>query len=245
VFIGIAMAVALCDLSAAEGLACYVRVDDPAVVFPLEKMDRPTLCRLASVVNDYTTHRILPTFQTPIQKSVYDFILDHPVLAATLARHLEVASYRVARVGPNAFQGDDGGGTEGLIELLHRDTTQRVYHMRGSHRGRLFPTITGEAIILLNYRARTGSDGRESVETRITTYSRLDNPVLATIVRALQPLLRNVVNDKVAEGFLAAHKLGELMAMEPERVYRDAEGITEVDKSDVEALKALLSLPRP
>jgi hypothetical protein len=239
------MSVALCDLSAAEGLACDVRVDDPKVVFPLEKMDRPTLCRLAGVVNDYTTHRILPAFQTPIQKSVYDFILDHPVLATTLARHLEVASYRVARAGPNAFQGDDGRGSEGLIELLYRDPTRRVYHMRGSHRGKVLPVITGEAIILLDYRASTSGDGRESVETRITTYSRLDNPVLATIVRALQPLLRSVVNDKVADGFLAAHKLGELMAMEPERVYRDAEGITEVDKSDVEALKALLRLPRP
>jgi hypothetical protein len=239
------VSVALFHLSAVEVLACDVRVDDPEVVFPLEKMDRQALCRLAGVVNDYTTHRILPTFETPIQKSVYDFILDHPVLAATLARHLELASYRVARVGTNAFQGDDGRGTEGLVELLHRDTTLRVYHMRGSHRGRLFPAITGEAIVLLSYRARTGGDGRESVETRITTYSRLDNPVLATIVRALQPLLRHVVNDKVTEGFLAAQRLAELMAVDPERAYRDAEGIPELDKSDVEALKALLRLPSP
>ena len=239
------MSVALCALATAESLACDVRVDDPKVVFPLEKMDRPALCRLAGVVNGYTTHRILPAFQTPIQKSVYDFILDHPILAAALARHLEVASYRIVRAGPNSFQGDDSQGSEGLIELLYRDSVRRVYHMRGSHRGNIFPVITGEAIILLNYRASPSGDGRESVETRITTYSRLDNPVLATIVRALQPLLRNVVNDKVAEGFLSAHKLGELMAMEPERVYRVAEGITEVDKNDIEALKALLRLPRP
>lgn len=239
------MSVALVHLSAVEGLACEVRVDDPAVVFPLEKMERPILCRLAGVVNDYTTHRILPVLQTPIQKSVYDFILDHPVLAATLARHLELASYRVARAGPNAFQGDDGRGTEGLIDLLYRDTTQRVYHMRGSHRGRLFPVITGEAIVLLTYRARIGGDGRESVETRIATYSRLDNPILAKVVRVLQPILRHVVNEKVADGFLAAHKLGELMATEPERVYRDAEATPELDKSDVEALKALLSPSHP
>ena len=208
-------------------------------------MDRQTRCRLADVVNDYTTHRILPTFRTPIQQSVHDFILDHPVLAATLARRLELASYRVARVGPNAFQGDDGRGTEGLIELLYRDPAQRVYHMRGSHRGRVFPAITGQAIVLLNYRAGIGGDGRESVETRITTYSRLDNPILAAVVRALQPILRHLVNEKVAEGFWAAHRLGELMAAEPERVSREAEAITEADKSDVEALQALLRPPRP
>ncbi len=239
------MSVALFDLSASEGFACEVRVDDPEVVFPLEKMERPIRCRLAGVVNEYTTHRLLPVIQTPIQKSVYDFILDHPVLAATLARHLGVASYRVARTGPNAFQGDDGRGSEGVIELLYRDATRRVYHMRGSHRGRLFPVITGEAIILLNYRARMGGEGRESVETSIATYSKLDNPILAKMVRVLQPLFRHVVNEKVAEGFVAAHKLAELMATEPERVYRDAEATPELDKSDVEALKTLLSPSRP
>jgi len=106
--------------------------------------------------------------------------------------------------------------------------------------GQVIPLITGEAIILMNYYVRIGADGWEQVETRITTYSRIDNPVIAALVKVFQPLLRNVVNDKLAQGFLAVHSLGELLAADPEQVYRQAEAVSDADKADMEALRALL-----
>ncbi|TAL12064.1 MAG: hypothetical protein EPO02_02890 [Nitrospirae bacterium] len=236
----IALASALSVLPPVDARACDVRVDDPAVTFPLDKIDRPALCRMAPVVNDYTTHRILPPYATPIPKPVYDFMLDHMVLSSALARKLELADYRIARVGPAAFHGDDNAGSEGVITLLYRDTTRRVYHMKGSHRGKIIPEITGEAIILLSYHVKAGADGREQIETRITTYSRLDNPVIATLVKVFHPLLRRVVNDKLAQGFFAVHRLGELMATDPELVSRQAETVPDADQADVEALRLLL-----
>jgi hypothetical protein len=227
-------------LAPVNGLACVVRVDDPEVVFPVEKMDRPALCRVAEVVNDYTTHRNIPPILTPIQKTIYDFLVDHPVLTSVLVRRLELAGYRLTRMGPDRWHGDDGLGAEGLITPLYQDVTRRIYHMKGSHRGRLFPEITGEAIVMLNYHAKTGADGREYVETRITTYSRLDNPVLAILVKLLQPVLRGVVNEKLSNAFIVVHRLGELMAVDPERVYRQVESAQEADAADVEALRALL-----
>ena len=217
-----------------------MRVDDPTVIFPLEKMDRPALCLMASIINDYTTRRTMPSYSTPIPKLVYDFMLDHMVLSSVLARKLELADYRIARVGQAAFYGDDNAGSEGVITSLYRDTTRRVYHMKGSHRGKIIPQITGEAIILMNYHIKTGADGREQIETRITTYSRIDNPVIATLVKVFHPLLRSVVNDKLAQGFLAVHSLGELMAADPEQVYRQAEAGLDTDKADVDALRVLL-----
>ncbi len=226
--------------SATAARACDVRVDDPEVVFPLDKMDRPALCRMAPIINDYTTHRIIPSFQTPIPKPVYDFMLDHMVLSSALARRLGLAEYRIKRVGPAAFHGDDNQGAEGVVTLLYRDTTRRVYHMKGSHHGKFIPQISGEAVILLNYHVKTGADGREQVETRIATYSRIDNPVIATLVRLFHPLLRRVVNDKLAQGFLAVHSLGELMAADPEQVYRQAKTVSDADKTDMDALRGVL-----
>jgi len=220
--------------------ACDVRVDDPEAVFPLEKMDRPALCLMAPVVNDYTTHRLMPPYSTPIPKAVYDFMLDHMVLSSALARTLGLAEYRITRVGASSFQGDDGQGSEGLITLLYQDPTHRVYHMKGNHHGKVIPLITGEAVILMDRHVRIGADGREQVETRIATYSRIDNPVIAALVKVFQPLLRSVVNDKLAQGFLAVHSLGELMAADPHLVFRQAETVPDADKEDMDALRALL-----
>jgi hypothetical protein len=230
----------LVALAPPVGLACEVNVDDPEVVFPVEKMEREAVCRLASVVNDYSTHRVMPPVLTPIQKGTYDFLLDHPVLTALLVRNLALADYRVSRAGPDTWNADDGQGAEGLISPLYQDTTRRVYHIKGTHRGRFFPLITGEAIVMLNYHAKAGADGREHVETRIITYSKLDNPVLATLVRVFHPILRRVVNDKLTHAFITVHTLGERMGSDPEQVYRQVELTPEVDPADVEALRSKL-----
>ncbi len=227
-------------VSPLNGLACVVQVDDPEVVFPLDKLDRQALCRLAAVVNDYTTHRNVPPTLTPVRKPVYDFLVDHPVLTSVLVRNLALAGYRFTRMGADLWHGDDGQGAEGLITLLFQDTTRRVYHVQGSHRGRIFPLITGEAVVMLNYHAKSEADGREYVETKITTYSKLDNPLLAMLVRVLQPILRRVVNEKLTQAFIIVQRLGELMAADPEQVYRQIETTPDLDPAEVRALRALL-----
>jgi len=227
-------------LSPFRSLACTVQVENPDVGFPLDKMDRPTLCRMAAVVNDYTTHRVVPPARTPVQKSVYDFLLDRPVLTSLLVRNLHLAGYRFTRLGPDRWHGDDAQGAEGEIQSLYQDATRRVYHVKGSHRGRLFPAITGEAIVMLNYQAKVGPDGREYIETGIITYSKIDNPVLAVVVRLLQPVLRRVVNDKLTNAFAIFQRLGEVMAADPEQVYRQVETAPEAGAADVEALRVLL-----
>ena len=75
---------------------------------------------------------------------------------------------------------------------------------------------------------------------RIMTYSKIDNPVIAALVKVFQPFLRGVVNDKLSQGFLAVHTLGELMAADPELVYRQAEAVPDANKADVDALRVLL-----
>lgn len=219
---------------------CEFHINDLGRSFPLDRMERHALCRLAGVVNDATTSHVNPPVLTPIRKPVYDFLLDHVVLTAALVRTLGIGQYTVMRVGAQGFQGDDGLGSEALVDLLHQNSTQRVYHIQGTYHGKVLLLITGEAIVMLTSQTRTGSDGKESVETRMVVYSRLDNPMLATLVKVLQPFLRGVINGKLAGPFLAVHRLGELIAANPEKVYRQAETILELDKTELDALRVLL-----
>jgi hypothetical protein len=93
---------------------------------------------------------------------------------------------------------------------------------------------------MLTSQTRTGHDGKESVETRMAVYSRLDNPMLATVVKVLQPFLRGVINGKLAGPFLAVHRMGELIAADPGQISRQAETISELDKTELDALRVLL-----
>ena len=219
---------------------CGLRIDDLGRSFPLDRMERHALCLLAGVVNDPTTSHVNPPIVTPVRKAVYDFLLNHVVLTAALVRTLGIGQYTIDRVGAQGFQGADGQGSEALVELLYKDSTQRVYHIQGTHHGRVFPLITGEAIVTLTSQTRSGNDRKASLETRIRVYSRLDSPMLATLVKVLRPFLRGVINGKLIGPFLAVQRLGELIAADPEQVYRQAETMVELDKAELETLRVLL-----
>src|SRR5438093_13117563 len=64
--------------------------------------------------------------------------------------------------------------------------------------------------------------------------------MLATVVKVLQPFLRGVINGKLAGPFLAVHRMGELIAADPGQVSRQAETISELDKTELDALRVLL-----
>src|SRR2546428_1715166 len=74
--------------------ACEVHVGDQELGFPLDKMERQALCRLAGVVTDPTTSHVNPPVVTPVRKAIYDFLLDHMVLTAAVVAQGQLADQR-------------------------------------------------------------------------------------------------------------------------------------------------------
>ena len=209
------------------------------MVFPVEKMEDQALCRLADVVNDYTTHQVLPAVPVPIQKPLYDFLLDHPVLTSELVTGLNVGGYRVDRVAADIFHGEDNAGGEALLTLLYQDPRQRVYHLKGSQSGYVVP-ITGSGVVMLNYQPKIGSDRREIVETRVTVYSKLDNRFLARLVKLLRPLLQGIINKKLTRGVQTVHDFAEILAQDPGHVYLQLEKVTRAEQGEIQGFRTLL-----
>jgi hypothetical protein len=226
-------------VSSGPSLACTLVVEQPDVIFPVEKMNVEAVCRLAEVVNDYTSHQVLPAVPVPIKKPLYDFLLNHPVLTSELITGLNVGGYRVDQLAAGVFHGEDNAGGEAVLTLLYQDPRQRVYHLKGSQSGYVVP-ITGSGVVMLNYQPKPGSDGREIVETKVTVYSKLDNFFLARLVKLLRPLLQRIVNKKLTRGVQTVHDFAEILANDPERVYRQLEKVTREQASEIQAFRALL-----
>ena len=220
-------------------LACTVTLDLPDVVFPLEKMNNGAVCTVAEVVNDYTTYQLVPSVQVPIQKPLYDFLLDHPALTSNAVRYYRFGGYVVREVSATVFTGEDREGGEATVTLLYQDTTRRVYHLRGSQGGYIIPLIAGSGIVMLNYHTTMGTDGREGVETRVTVFSRLDNRFLANLVKLLRPILQRLINNKLTKGVKTVNRLTEFLAQEPEEVRRDADQFA-IDAGQAQTFRALL-----
>jgi hypothetical protein len=219
--------------------ACAVNLDRSDVVLPLEKMEPAAICRLAEVVNDYTTFQLLPSVQVPIPKPLYDFLLDHPALTSNAVRHYRFGGYIVTEVSPTMFTGEDQEGGEATVTVLYQDPVQRVYHLRGSQKGYVIPKIAGAGIVVLSYHAISDADGRETVDTRVTVFSRLDNRFLANLVKLIRPILQGLINDKLTRGVRTVNRFTEFLAREPEEVGREAATLAQ-NRKEAEMFRALL-----
>lgn len=224
--------------------SCHITPQHAGVTFPIERIDPAWVCRLQPIIDDFTTANKVGPVLTPLQESVYVYLLDHPPLAAALVNRLELGLYKAETRGPGRYWGDDGEGTVGSVELVYQDPRHRLYYLEGSHHSTLLPHLTGKAVVMLSMATVQDVAGQEAVETTLVSYTRLDNRVLAGLVSLLRPLVGRTVSRKLMKGVDAVNRLGMEMRRHPDRVLFEASDPPALPPEDVAFLKqALAAMP--
>jgi hypothetical protein len=186
--------------------------------------------------------------QTPIGQDFFEYLLDRPVVLAALVGRLSLGHYGFTERGEQQYWVDDGEGTQGLLRLLYRDETARIYHIDGYHEGKVLPRVNARAVVFLRLASRVTPEGRPSVESKLIAYTKLKDSFLAALVRVLQSLVGGTVTRKLSRGFDAAIQLGNLIAQDPDRVAREVDALegTGIDGAQLNALHAFLrAVPVP
>ena len=124
------------------------------------------------------------------------YLLDHPDVNAALARALGIAPYRAVRIGPGRYEADDGAGNTGTIEIFGTEGPQRVLLERGISHGWGFGDIGGRVVALVAFSA----DG-ERLRGDVTVWARIDQGVVAAVLRLLTPMLGGFLDGKLQEQF--------------------------------------------
>jgi len=237
----IGIAVLLVASLPAPAESCHIAPQHAGVTVPVERIDAAWVCRLQPIIDDFTTANKVGPVLTPLQESVYVYLLDRPPVAAALMNRLELGLYKAETRGPGRYWGDDGEGTEGLVELVYQDVNYRVYYLEGSHHSRLLPHVTGKAVVMLSMATVKDTASQEAVETTIVSYTRLDNRVLAGLVSLLRPLVGRTVSRKLMKGVDAVSQLGLEMRRHPDRVLFEATDPPSLPPEDVAFLKQALA----
>lgn len=227
--------------SPASAEACRLASQHAGVMFPVDRIDAAWACRLQPIIDEFTTANKIGPIQTPLQESVYVYLLDRPPLAAALVNRLELGLYKAEQRGPGRYWGDDGEGTVGLVELVYQNPRHRLYYLEGSHHSTLLPHLTGKAVVMLSMARVKDAAGQEAVETTLVSYTRLDNRVLAGLVSLLRPLVGRTVSRKLMKGINAVNQLGMEMRRHPDRVLFEATDPPPLPSEDVAFLKQALA----
>ncbi len=171
---------------------------------------------------------------------VFEFLLDHPELAAHLARALRVARYRIWRTSEGLAL-DDGWGARGHFRVVHAGEGARVMLARGQYDHAWLPPIRGQAVAMIEYRLEPAEGGRRLVRPIVSGYVRLDSRFLAGLLKVASAAAQRKAD-------LEAHRLAKVFAKVSRELEEDPAGALDllrrnpdVPREELEAFARLLS----
>lgn len=184
--------------------ALYASPDLPASVLTLAPEGRRA--EVGEILANPTFMRVLD-FEAPADLRVYTYLLDHPDLNAALGRALGIAPYRVVRIGPRQYRGDDGSGNVGTIEVFSAEGHERAFMERGVSPGWWFGEIRGRVVAHLVFTAEG-----ESVRANVTLWARIDHGVVDRLLRLLEPMIGGFLDWKLREQLTVPFRVAEVAA---------------------------------
>ncbi|THJ22101.1 MAG: hypothetical protein CAF45_010550 [Nitrospira sp. CG24E] len=220
--------------------ACLLSSQHAGVTFPVEQIEAGWGCSLQSIISDYTTANKIGPIQVLLPAPVYRFLLDRPPMTAALINRLDLSPYRSEARGPGRFFVNDGEGTEGMIELVYQDPTNRIYYVEGTHTSTLLPDINGKAIVFVKMGPGQDGQGNEAVETTLVAYAKLNSRLLAGLVSLIRPLLDRTIARKLTKGITVVNRLGQEMRQHPDRIIFEATVSPSLPSEEVAFLKQAL-----
>jgi len=236
----------LADTGFSHADECRIAAEHEGMLFPVDRLDPLSRCLIGPVVNEFTTSGLVGPVQTPIAQEFFEYLLDRPVLLAALVDRLKLGSYKFTVKGDRQYWVDDGEGTQGLLMLVYRDETTRIYHLDGFHEGRVLPLVKAKAVVFLRLAPGVTPEGDPSVESRLVAYTKLKDSFLSALVRMLRPLVGGTVTRKLSHGFDVTIQLGNLIAQDPDRVAREADMLEGIDGTELKTFHAFLhAVPHP
>ncbi|MEP6887289.1 MAG: hypothetical protein ABI945_03100 [Nitrospirales bacterium] len=219
---------------------CPLAFEHGHMKFPVDQLTSESRCLLADVIDHPGASGVIGPNRTPISVELYAYLLDHPAVSAMLMERMGMGSFQITPQGPNRYWVNDRDGAEGLLVLVFRDVHTRIYYIDGRHRSALFPTMRAKTAVFLRIMTEPAASGRSLVQTTLASYTRFEDGMLSRLLRLFQPLVTRAVNRTLTKEFSLTHRLGILIAEQPQRVLREAAGLSEATSDDRQSLLALL-----
>ncbi len=226
-----------------EGAACRVPSIHAGVAFPVERLDGDWVCRVEALVANYTSANKIGPVRTPMEPAVYEFLLDHPSVAAALVNRLDLGLHKAEELAPDRFWVTDGEGTEGLVQRFYRDELVRMYYIEGTHDGRFLLAVSGKAVVFLKSKPVGERPSEAGMETTVVAYIQVNNRVLSGLLSLFRPLVGKVVTRQLNRAFETAARLGMLVRDAPDRVLFEAVDPPPLPAEAVDFLQAKLAVP--
>jgi hypothetical protein len=192
------------------------------------------------VMENPTVARALPPVRFLGTPRTTEWLLQHPPLAAALARRLHppLERYHLRATGDGLYEVDDRGSLRGRLRLVAAAPARRVYLCHGEFRSLAhLLTLTGGMVFTLEYRqVAEGSEPLMEVVPQL--FVRLDSVLAHGLVKVLRPLLHGVIDRRVASLAAATTVVTDRITRDPAGLYREMETWPDITPQDLDSYRA-------
>jgi hypothetical protein len=176
------------------------------------------------------------------RSDVFEFLLDHPELAAHITRALKLARYRIWRGPEGGLWLDDGWGVVGQFSVVYASSGTRVVFAHGQYQSGLLPSIRGQAVVVIEYGLTPGADRRSLISPSVTGFVRLDSKIIA-LAGMLAGSVATAKAEKEAKQFVKLFaRVSRAIEHNPAHVQEVVRQQPDVPAGDLEAFRRLLDL---
>ena len=193
--------------------------DDASRQIPLAKLSREDRNRVASVLNDTSIFRRLPTQIIPCDAQMFQFLAVHPDMIVGLWRVLGISEVSLDRTGPNTFRTDDKQGTRGTLEILHSSQDNLLAIADGSYDGALFTRrVVGKCVLSLRSQYHQDAERTPLVTCKLDAFIQIDNIGAELLAKSFQPLVGHFADHNFRETAYFVSMLNRAAEVNPGKV---------------------------
>lgn len=174
--------------------------EDALKLLPLARLNKDQRAKVEAVVGDNSLFRRLPAQVIECDPAMYLFLVEHPEVVVNLWELLDISDVKVRRTSEDTFFADDGSGTQGTVEYLHRGHDIHLLYADGIYQGPVFNRkIRGRCVILLKTGYVVEPSGKCFVTARVDAFMHLDQVSMELLVKTFQPIIGPVADHNFRE----------------------------------------------
>ena len=203
-----------------KGSSSWGQKQKAVKALPLRTLNQQQRARADRVIKSISQFRRLPAIQTPIEPAAFHMFLNHPDVAVSLLRVMEISDFKLSQTGDFSFEADAGDGSKGTADYLYRDNQQCLIACDGIYQNPMLKNpIQARALIHLRYQFQQGKPGESPILTQeISTFISFPSTAVKTVAKVISPVTNKIMDRNCLEITVFLKVMSDSMQTRPQWV---------------------------
>lgn len=210
---------------------------DAKAALPLNQLTPAGRRRAESVLANLSMFRAMPATRVEVDHEAYRYLVEHPDVAVSIWRALDVSKCQLWQTGPNSYETDVGDGSTGVIDVLYRSDNDHVVIGEGQFKSPLLvKPIRATGLLHLHTDYVLRADGETETICRGNLFVTFPSQTVETAAKVISPMTNMVIDRNFEEISLFAHMMSLAMRTQPgwvETIARQLDGVLERRRTEL------------